>query len=119
MGNKAFFLPLLLLPALAGCTRTSDGTVAIPHLIDARRIWDRGPTGTQTPPVQGSTVFPVAPVAERAERRTAPPAARHRKKKVRHAQEAGPADAPAAEPTKPIACGEARDLGARVRMVCQ
>jgi hypothetical protein len=117
MGNKALLLPLLLLPAFAGCSRTSDGTVVIPHLIDARRIWDKGPTGTQTPPVQGSTVFPVAPVAEHAERR--PPPARHRKKKARHAHEASPADTPATKPANPIACGEARDLGERVRMVCQ
>ena len=49
-----------LLLAGGGCSRTGDGTVVIPEQIDARRIWDKGPSLTQTPPVEsGANVFPV------------------------------------------------------------
>ncbi|MET3793347.1 hypothetical protein [Aquamicrobium terrae] len=93
----------------AGCARTDDGTVVIPRQIDARRIWDKGSSGTQTPPVHsGSDVFPVvAPRYQPAApaRRTAPPSANA---------------APVTEPAgTTVSCGPAQDTGGRVRMVCQ
>lgn len=119
MDNKTLPFLLFLLPAFAGCARSGDGTVMIPHMIDARRIWDKGPTGTQTPPVHSPTVFPVAPIAEQAERRPATPAVRHRKARIRHTQKSSAATPLVAEPTTPIACGAAHDLGERVRVTCQ
>ena len=104
------FKPVRLVPvalavallAAGGCARTDDGTVVIPRELDARRIWDRGAGGTQTPPVRsGSDVFPVvAPPAVR----TLPP----RKKKAAP----GPVE-------KTISCSPAKDSGGRVRMVCR
>lgn len=86
----------------SGCARTDDGTVVIPREIDARRIWDKGPSATQTPPVQsGANVFPVvAPPRQTARRSTAP--------------------ASPAEPNEnTVACGTVQQAGERVRVVCQ
>lgn len=96
----------------SGCARTDDGTVVIPKQVDARRIWDRGPSGTQTPPVQsGSTFVAVAPPqyqspgGARPTRRATP---------ARSNQAAQPSSAP----KKSISCGPATDQGGRVQMVC-
>lgn len=104
------FLCGLLLSG-AGCARTDDGTVVIPRQVDARRIWDKGPSGTRTPPVEsGSNVFPVSsPQYVRA----AQPA----RESGRRAP-ASPAATTPAEPAAPISCGPATDAGGRVRMVC-
>ncbi|WP_156460212.1 hypothetical protein [Mesorhizobium sp. Root157] len=92
-----------LLLAGGGCARTDDGTVVIPRQIDARRIWDKGPSSTQTPPVQsGANVFPVvAPPPHVTRRRSAP----------------GTSPAPANEKT--VSCGTVQQAGQRVRVVCQ
>ncbi|MET3662713.1 hypothetical protein [Aquamicrobium ahrensii] len=107
--------PILLCGLLlsgAGCARTDDGTVVIPRPVDARRIWDKGPAGTQTPPVEsGSNVFPLNSPAYR---RPAPPAGASTRRAA-----AGPATVAPAEPTAPISCGPATDAGGRVRMVCE
>jgi hypothetical protein len=116
MGNKTIPFLLFLLPIFTGCARSGDGTVMIPHMMDARRIWDKGPTGTQTPLVHSPTVFPVAPVSEHPRYRPSASTVKHRKIHVRKHGAAAP---PAMEPTKPIACGAAHDLGDRVRMTCQ
>jgi hypothetical protein len=89
-----------LLLAGGGCSRTSDGTVVIPRQIDARRMWDKGPSSTQTPPVaSGANVFPVV-----ARPRQFP-------------KSRAPESAPANETT--VACGTAQQSGQRVRVVCQ
>lgn len=119
MGNKTLPFLLFLLPLFGGCVRSDDGTVMIPHMMDARRIWDKGPTGTQTPLVHSPTVFPVAPVAEHQRYRPSAPMARHRNARIKHSENSDAAAPVTAEPTKPIACGAAHDLGERVRMTCQ
>lgn len=104
-----FFLCGLLL-AGAGCARTDDGTVVIPRQVDARRIWDRGPSGTQTPPVEsGSNAFPITP----SEYRVQPARAATRR------ASRSPVIAAPAKPAKPVTCGPATDGGGRVRMVCE
>jgi hypothetical protein len=93
-------LSSVLLLAGGGCSRTSDGTVVIPRQIDARRMWDKGPSTTQTPPVaSGANVFPVV-----ARPRQFP-------------RDRTPASAPANDKT--VACATAQQSGQRVRVVCQ
>lgn len=111
-------LPMLLLSASllagSGCARTDDGTVMIPKQVDARRIWDRGPSGTQTPPVQsGSTFAPVASPQYQPSRETRPAPSR-RNASARPDQRLPSSSAPA----KPISCGPAQDAGGRIQMVC-
>jgi hypothetical protein len=90
-----------LLLAGSGCSRTSDGTVIIPRQIDTRRIWDNGPSSTQTPPVaSGANVFPVV----------APPRQFPRSRTPANSAQVN---------ENTIACGTAQQSGRRVRVVCQ
>jgi hypothetical protein len=97
-----------LLLAVGGCSRTGDGSVVIPKQIDARRIWDKGPSPTQTPPVEsGANVFPVvAQPRQIARRRTA-------------TTPSTAANPQTTAPGKPLSCGAAQDAGERVRVVCE
>ena len=102
---------VLCLPlAAGGCVRSSDGTVTIPRQVDMRRIWDRGPSPPQTPPLRsGATVFPVAPAAHAA---NAPMA---RAVPRRHSRK--PPEAAARTP--PLACREANGADGRIRVLCR
>lgn len=117
MGSR--FLPsvLCLMLASGGCARTDDGTVVIPRPLDARRIWDRGPSPPQTPPLQADAgVFPVAPQA--SHRRAARPAAKPARHGKRLRRPALAKETASPEPTKPLACRSVDEPGKRVRVVC-
>lgn len=115
------FLPFFLCLALTtgGCARSDDGTVIIPRPLDLRRVWERGPSRTETPRLaRPAEVFPVAPTGSR-------PAYRVIRQKgvkpVRRGKPARPAEAsavPSPAPVKPLACRDVTEPGKRIHVVC-
>jgi hypothetical protein len=118
-------LVVVLVAAVAGCSRTDDGTVIIPPALDARRM-DFGPfdlrhPGHIKPVVTAPNIvaaapepFPIAPgITDRHIRRSV-----KRPGKSRSNRNVQQAPASAAAPPQ-LACEASTPAGKRVRVLCE
>jgi hypothetical protein len=118
-------LVVVLVAAVAGCSRTDDGTVIIPPALDARRM-DFGPfdlrhPGHIKPVVTAPNIvaaapepFPIAPgITDRHIRRNV-----KRPRKSRSNRNVQQAPASAAAPPQ-LACEASTPAGKRVRVLCE
>lgn len=109
MSRKILPAIIVVLLVLAGCARSSDGTVVIPAQLDMRRIWDKPPALTTV--AGGQTVFPPPPSQD-------VPAVTQKRTQKRKTAAASSGPAAASGTGKPVSCQYVTEPGKRYRMNC-